>query len=85
DNKEVWWRPAILMFARVSAWIVAPVLLGAFLGKWLDNKYNTEPWLFLWCVGFAFVVSMIGLIKNTKEEYKKIEDDIKNKNKNKDA
>lgn len=73
ENDKAWWQPAILMFARFSGWIVAPVIIGAVLGKWLDNKYGTEPWLFLACVGAAFVVSMIGLVKNVVEEYKKIE------------
>ena len=73
NNKEPWWQPAMLVFARVSAWIVAPVLIGTFLGRWLDDRYNTEPWFFLGCVFVAFAVSMIALIKNVKEEYKKIE------------
>ena len=58
---------------QVFGWIVVPVIAGAFIGKWLDNKYDTDPWLFLASVGFAFLISMFGLIKNVREEYKKIE------------
>jgi len=72
-KKQVWWQPAIIMFARLSAWIIGPVIVGLFIGKWLDNKYQSKPWLFLLSMAIAFVVSIVGLIKNTKDEYEKIE------------
>lgn len=72
-NQAAWWQPAIIMFLKLSAWIATPIIIALFLGKWLDKKYNTAPWLFLLCIGIAFFISMIGLIKNTLAEYKKIE------------
>lgn len=72
-NKVAWWQPAIVLFIRLSGWIAAPVLIAIFLGRWLDKKYDSEPWLFLGCVGAAFIISIVGLIKNTITEYKKIE------------
>jgi F0F1-type ATP synthase assembly protein I len=83
DGKSsvAWWQPAILLSLRLSVWIVAPVLAGVFIGKWLDKKYGTEPWMFLGAVGVAFLFSMAGLVMNTMKEYKKIEkDNIKKKN-----
>ncbi len=74
---EIWWRPSLLMFARLSSWIVVPVLVGTFLGNWLDTKYGTEPWLFLASVGTAFAISLFGLIRNVLEEYKRIEKENK--------
>ncbi|MCK5510205.1 AtpZ/AtpI family protein [Candidatus Parcubacteria bacterium] len=74
NSKQAWWQPALILFAKFSGWIVVPVIAGAFIGKWLDNRYDTDPWLFLAAVGFAFLISMFGLIKNVVEEYKKIED-----------
>ena len=76
-NKAAWWQPAIMMFLRLSAWIAAPVIIALYLGKSLDNKFNTAPWLFLFCMGAAFLISMVGLIKNTLAEYKKIERESK--------
>ncbi|MCK5320856.1 AtpZ/AtpI family protein [Candidatus Parcubacteria bacterium] len=73
NSKQAWCQPALILFAKFSGWIVVPVIAGAFIGKWLDNRYETEPWLFLASIGFAFLISMFGLIKNVKEEYKKIE------------
>jgi len=62
----------LFLFAKLSSWIVAPVLIAIFIGKWLDEKYNTEPLLFLASVGIAFIISMIGLIRNSISEMKKI-------------
>jgi F0F1-type ATP synthase assembly protein I len=81
DSNQPWWQPAILMFARLSGWIAIPVLIGAILGRWLDKKYDSEPWLFLVSVGVAFIVSMAGLIRNTMEEYRKIEKENQNNKK----
>jgi F0F1-type ATP synthase assembly protein I len=67
------WQTALVIFTRLSVWIGVPIVLAVFLGKWLDNKYNTEPWLFLATVGVAFILSMVGLIKETLKEFKKID------------
>ncbi|MDO9399105.1 MAG: AtpZ/AtpI family protein [bacterium] len=72
-KQQVWWLPAILLTTKLSAWIIGPVIIGLFVGKWLDNKYHSEPWLFLLSMGVAFIFSMFGLVKNALNEYKKIE------------
>lgn len=73
-NNEPWWKPSVELFARLSSLIAFPVLVAIFIGRWLDNKYHTEPWLFLACVGLAFVISMTGIIRITLVEFKKIAD-----------
>ncbi len=60
-----------MMFLKLSVWITAPVIIAMYLGKWLDEKYQTEPWLFLSSIGIAFIISMIGLIRSTSRELKK--------------
>ncbi|MDD3101729.1 MAG: AtpZ/AtpI family protein [Patescibacteria group bacterium] len=62
---------SLKIFSRLSVWIVFPALLGALLGKWLDKKYNSSPRWFLIVIGLSFIFSMIALVKNTLEEYKK--------------
>jgi len=73
ENKKAWWQPAMALFLRMSSWIVVPVIIAAFIGKWLDKKYNTEPWILLVSVGFSFLVSMIGIVRIASKEYKKVE------------
>lgn len=83
-KNAAWWQPSLVLFAKFSGWIAAPVIIAAFLGRWLDKKYGTEPLLFLITVGFAFLISMFGLVKTVKEEYEKIEkDNIEKNNKEK--
>lgn len=79
DNTKAWWQPALVIFARMSGWIFFPILAGIFIGKWLDERYGTEPWLFLLVLGLSFVISITGLIKISVEEMKKIEKEEKDK------
>lgn len=78
DN-EKWWAPALVIFIKLSSWIVIPVILALFLGKWLDGKFGTEPWLLFISIAAAFVISMIGLGLNAKKELKSLNNGIKDK------
>lgn len=69
----------MLLFFRLSGWIGVPVIIGVFVGKWLDRKYHTEPWLFLTTVGVMFIVSMFGIVYDAIKAMKKIEEEAKNK------
>lgn len=80
-DDQAWWQPAIALFLRFSAWIAFPVIIGAYLGKWLDNRYNSAPWGFIAVVGMSFVISMIGLVINASKEYSKIIKDESKKEK----
>lgn len=60
------------VFVRVSSWIVFPVIFGAFLGKYLDVKYETGNLWLLTVIGFSFLISMIGVVKETNMTYKRI-------------
>jgi len=72
-----WWRPAILMFYRLSGWIIGPIILALVVGRWLDEKYGTEPWLFLLSIGIAFAISIFGIVMDAIKELKRIEKDEK--------
>jgi F0F1-type ATP synthase assembly protein I len=73
EKRAPWWQPGLVLFTRLSGWIAVPVILGVVVGKWLDRKYGTEPWLFLVTVGAAFFLSMFGIVKDALKEMKKIE------------
>lgn len=70
-----WWQPSVILFTRLSGWIGGPIIIALFVGKWLDNKYDSEPWLFLLSVGVAFVVSSFGIVKEASEAMKKISEE----------
>ena len=73
NNQNAWWQEGLSLFFQLSGWLAIPIIIALYLGEWLDKKYHTEPWLFLSCIGAAFLISMVGLIRNTLAEYKKIE------------
>jgi F0F1-type ATP synthase assembly protein I len=83
ENNKIenpWWQPGMLLFGRLSGWIAGPIIVALFIGKWLDKKYNSEPWLFLASVAVAFVVSSVGIVRESKVVMDKIIEDEKKKN-----
>ncbi len=72
-SQAAWWQPAVMMFAKLSGWIAAPIIIALYLGKWLDKRYDSAPRYLLTCIGLAFFISMIGLTKEAIREYKKID------------
>jgi F0F1-type ATP synthase assembly protein I len=79
QNRAPWWQPGLVLFTKLSGWIAGPVILGIIIGKWLDKKYGTEPWLFLISVGTAFFLSMFGIVHDSLKEMKRIEKEEKEK------
>ena len=77
QGKNYWWGVGLGLFFRLSGWIAGPILVAVVIGKWLDNKYGTEPWLFLLSVGIAFVISLFGIIRDSLKELKRIDADSK--------
>lgn len=69
--KKPWWQPGLALFARLSSWIVAPVIIAIFIGRYMDSKFNTAPWLFLFSVAIAFTVSMVMIVRIGLKEMNK--------------
>ena len=79
NNKTPFWQPAILIFAQVTGWIAVPIVIALYAGRWLDNRYDSEPWLFIASMTVAFIISSIGIVKVTLNYIKKIEKEAKEK------
>ena len=45
QSKKAWWSQPVQMFLRISGWIAVPLIITLYLGKWLDDKFGTAPWL----------------------------------------
>ncbi len=73
-NKEApWWQEGVITFAKVSASIAVPIVIALYLGKYLDNKYNTEPWIFLSLTFIAFIISLVSIWINMMKYIKDLE------------
>jgi len=73
------WQPAIEIFAKVTGLIAGPIIIALYVGRWLDERYNSEPWLFLITMGVAFIISSAGIVKITLDYIKKIEREAQEK------
>ena len=82
DNKKdkIWWRPAIIMFVRVSVWVAIPVIIALYVGKYLDKRYDTAPWMFIGTTVVAFIISMVAIARISMKYIHKIEKENKEKN-----
>ena len=78
DNKP-YWHDALAAFGRMSTWILGPILVALFAGKWLDAKFHTAPVIFLSLTGLAFVMSTFGLVVEGKKYMKKVTDEAEKK------
>ncbi|MEI8360690.1 MAG: AtpZ/AtpI family protein [bacterium] len=75
DNQEpaLWWQPGLNLFFKLSGWIAGPIIISLFLGKYLDSKFNSEPWIFLSLTAIAFLVSTAAIIYYYTAELRRIE------------
>ncbi len=72
-EKKPYWRDAVVVFARMSGWIIGPILLALFLGKWLDARLHTAPILFAVTMGLGFLVSSFGIVRESQKYLRTIE------------
>lgn len=80
--KEAWWKPGLSIFAQMSGWIAGPVIVALFIGKFLDNYFQTKPVIFIACMILAFTGSIISIVNISHKYIKKIENSVKEKNDN---
>ena len=69
-NITPWWRDGVIIFAKVSGYIAFPIILASYIGKYLDQKYNTNNLIFFISITIAFL-STIYLIWREMKIYKK--------------
>ncbi len=72
-KKQLWWMPAMVIFSRMSFYIAFPIIIGLFVGKKLDDRFGTEPLLFIVLMGVAFMISIVSIVKISKKYIKDIE------------
>ena len=55
------------VFAKVSVWIITPVIFSLIIGKFLDNKFHTTPWILCVSLALSFTFSMFAIVKIAKK------------------
>ena len=72
-NPKTDWTQAVRIFSEISTWVIVPIVVALVLGKYLDSRYSTEPWIFLSLTGLSFLVSIGGIAKILAKYIKEIE------------
>lgn len=70
-----YYRLGARIFVDFSGAIAVPAVLAAFLGKWLDVRYGTQPLYMILLLVLAFALSSYTVAKKArryKEEYEKL-------------
>lgn len=65
------------MALSMAGMIVAPLVIAALLGRWLDARYGSEPWGFLALTLFSFVISITFVIIKSLKAMQEIEQEGK--------
>ncbi|MSU55541.1 MAG: AtpZ/AtpI family protein [Candidatus Taylorbacteria bacterium] len=78
-DKNPWWKPAIEILGQVSMWVVVPIMASLFIGKYLDTRYGTSPWMFLTLSCIGFIISSFGIVRTTKDYLQKLENEVHGK------
>lgn len=78
-----WWEPALKLFGEVTGLIAVPILIALYAGRWLDQKFGTEPIFFIGLTAFAMVFSTVAIIRISSKYMKQIEDNERKNNGNK--
>jgi hypothetical protein len=68
-----WWRDGLIIFAKVSAYIAFPVIIASYIGKFLDNKYNTGNIIFFTSISLFFLFTIYLIWKEMKIYKQKME------------
>ena len=64
DSK--YYRLAARIFADFSGTIAVPAVLAALLGKWMDNRYGTEPRYIIVLLILACALTACAVVKKAK-------------------
>lgn len=67
NSDAPYYRLALRIFADFSGSIAVPAVLAALLGKWLDQKYHTQPRYLIILLVIAFIFTAVHLQKKAKQ------------------
>ena len=75
-----WWAPGVKLVGDVSAWIIVPIVGALVLGKFLDQRFGTEPVMFFVLAGLGFLITGYGIFKVVRNYMKKLQKKERNGN-----
>ena len=67
-TKQDWYyyKLGIRIAADFGVTLAVPPVIAAFLGKWLDERWGTAPWIFAICLLIAFILTAVIVVRKAK-------------------
>jgi hypothetical protein len=65
ENND-WWKPAMFFYAKVTSWIIFPVILAIVFSEYFF-KENVQNITFFILIFISFVITCFGIYKEIKE------------------
>ena len=73
QNGFSFWKPMIIFYAKTTSWIVFPLILAVFGGKFVTKTFQSQSIFFLFII-VGFLITCFGIyreIKNYKKDLEK--------------
>lgn len=63
----------IFYWLKITGLIIGPLIIALIVGKFLDTKFDTQPWIFLLTTGLAFMISIVSIVHVAKRYIKTLD------------
>ena len=68
-REDAWWRPIMFFYVKTTSWIIFPLILAIFAGKYVSQSIGSQTVFFLFIM-LGFVITCWGIYREIKQ-YKK--------------
>ena len=68
---------SLALITRLGLMSVSPVLIGLFLGLWLDGRLQTRPWVTLFLTALGILVGLVGVYRLSSSLTERLKDSKK--------
>lgn len=71
-NNSDYNKTNLQIFGIISSWIIGPIIGALFLGRWLDEKNQTEYFFTLTSIAIAFIITCVGIVREALRAIKNL-------------
>ena len=68
---------SLTLVTRLGLMAVSPVLIGLFLGLWLDGRLQTRPWVTLFLTALGILIGLVGVYRLSSSLTERLKDSKK--------
>lgn len=74
-QKRAWWIEPLMVFVRLSSWIIFPLIVALLFGRLVDRVFSIEPYGTLGLTTLSFLFSLTILFRETKRALKNLKEE----------